>query len=355
VLESSNKIIQISKYQDLSETLKGIITKHGMDIADDYSNLHSIDMIKKGIGQTGNTSFMRSELVRFIRETGFPFLFIMDYKIDTGVGKQLDPDGMKLLRTLLISCIILARGAGFEKLRGNFLLLAEKNDLARARQIESDPLRILKILSTSDKIVNSFINELKSNSYHFNQLFYIRAMSTESSVNDIHVVMDTMIKAIYARKHLKRLKETKASINTGDYEAAKVLYRLDDKKVYIDGEIKTVKSGSMNQLESNQFYVMGHWVNKTLIETADKVIIAVRKGLGTEKVFAGDDAIIINLTDKCIVDSTLTPSLIQILTKDLGSFSNITINITESNNAVLSQAKGYNLLKKSLHLIREHQ
>jgi len=322
-----------------------------MDIADDYSSLHSIDRIKEAIGQTGNTSFMRSELVRFIREAGFPFLFIMDYRIDTGVEKTLDPDRMKLLRTLLISCIILARGAGFEKLRGNFLLLAEKEDLARARQIESDPLRILKILSTSDKIVNSFIEELKGDRHRFNQLFFIRALNTGSSVNDIHVIMEAMIKAIQARKHLSRTKETKAVINSGEYEAAKVLYRLDDEKVYIDGEIKSVKSGSMNQLERNQFYLTGHWVNKNLIETTNKVIHAVRNGLGREKTFSENEAIIINLTDKCVVDSTLTPSLIQLLTIDLGSFSNITINVTESNNAVLSQAKGYNLLKKSLHLI----
>jgi hypothetical protein len=176
-------------------------------------------------------------------------------------------------------------------------------------------------------------------------------MNTGSTANEIHVVMETMIKAIHARKNLSRTKETKAVINSGEYEAAKVLYRFDDEKVYIDGQVKKVQNGSMNQLESNQFYLTGHWVNKNLVETTDKIINAIRKGLGGEKTFAENDAIIINLTDKCVVDSTLTPSLIQLLTMDLGSYTNITINISESNNEVLSQARGYSLLKKSLHLI----
>ncbi len=96
---------------------------------------------------------------------------------------------------------------------------------------------------------------------------------------------------------------------------------------------------------------MGPWVNKTLVKVSDKIIFAVSRGLAGEKTFSPEEEIILDMTGRCSVDATTTPSLAQVLSGALSGFR-ITVLMNEKNNALLSEAKGYSLIRKSLKILQ---
>ncbi len=201
-VNSSRKIILISDNSRIAMPIKAAISPFALEIDEEFLNLHSLSLMRKAIHSTKSTNFIRSELLRFIKQNGFPFLAIIDYKIDTGLEAEADPDHMKILRTLLISYIILSKGNGFENLKANIILLGTNSQKQEITKIEANPQIILGLLATKDEFINNLITDLKSDIKKFSRLFSIKGLNTEIRNDEISMKLTGYIQAIKERENL---------------------------------------------------------------------------------------------------------------------------------------------------------
>ncbi len=352
-ISTINKALLISENKRIAVSLRGVLGKNGIDIETGFLNLHSLPMIRKIIAKNRNTAFIRSDFSRYLREVGNPFMIIIDGEIDLLTGGDTGPDAMKLLRTFLISYVILSRGKGFEQLKGSFVILNGTQQMPAAIQMENHPQVVLGMLATKDAIVNSFINDLKNNIARYHNLFLLKTLNIELPMGEMTEKMNRIIKSI--REHERRGevpqedRSATALMEKGDFSAAKVIYRIDDSRVFVDGDIHDLSTldGVPADLRVREFYIIGHWTGKTLLEVSNKITGAVVRGIATHKFELSDD-IVINLDDGCVIDGATVTSIAQILVKDLSAYRNIRVHATEENRRIMENSTGFSLIRQYL-------
>lgn len=351
-MRTSRKVLLISDNKRASVSIRGALGKFGLEVESRYLNLSSIPMIKKILARTGNTAFIRTDLFRFIREEGAPFAVVIDYTAALGADLG-DTDGRKLLRTFLVSYIILSRGRGLESLRANFLLLGTPQNIGEIARIEQNPLSVLEMLTTRDSIVNSFIQDLRADRKRFMGNFLIRGLNTDMPGGDIVDTVGRFVQSVNDRARLASSEAAPAVGTSREGPAARLLYRIDERRVWVDGEILGVDSGpEYVVLRAGEFYLDGYYTNRNLREVDGKLKNAIGRGIATLK-FDADTPIVINMQEGCVTDASTAASLAQTLVHDLGGFVNIRVSVSGENRKILEKSTGYNLLREYLRFAQE--
>ena len=341
--EESRKVLLITDNKRIETPIKQALNKHGLNIATSYLNLYSLSVIRKAIASTGKTAFMRTALMRFIKENGFPYAVIIDSTITTGQDTSIASDELKILKTLLISYIILSRGSEFEKLQGNYIILTRGNSFDDRYKLSTTPHKILDLLKTANEGVNRIIDTLKNDQKSFNSLFFIKLLDSESSSDEITMFMDNYINGIEVKKKLSGTDKITAFEDNDN--PARVVFKINDETVFNDGEIIPVESNRDTPINDNEFYIIGPWSNKTHREVSDKLAVAIIKGLADRKRFKKEEPITINLDDRCTVDGTTAASLAQVLIKKLNDYKKITVCVSARNDEILKKAQGFSMIK----------
>ena len=189
----SNKIILITEKPRVTPPIKIALNSLGLEITTDYPALSSTSVMRTGIASSGKTAFIRTALLRFIKQNGFPRAIIMDSQIDLGLGNVQDADMLKILKTFLIAYVILSRGAEFKDLHGNFILLTKGGEFEKKYGIGADPHSAMNLLSTQNPEISLFIEEYKNNRAHFDAVFSIALLDTDLSSD---LITDTVKKFI---------------------------------------------------------------------------------------------------------------------------------------------------------------
>ncbi len=191
----TNRVILISELPRIRPQLKIALGRSGFEFETEYPALTSLQIIRTAIARTAKTAFMRTELLKFIKEKGFPAAFILDDRMDLGIARELDPDGLKVLRTILIAYIILKHGRECRSIRGHIILLSKGPTFGMETGIATDPHRIMRLLSSQNPEINMFIDELKNDRDAFDNLFKITLIDTETSSDKISgAVTDALLR-----------------------------------------------------------------------------------------------------------------------------------------------------------------
>jgi len=189
----SNKVILITEIPRINTTIKLALNQVGLEIVSDYPALSSLSVMRTGISKSGKTAFIRTELLRFIKERGFPRAIIMDGMINPGSVPDVTADMFKILKTFLIAYIILNKGEQFKGLRGNIILLTKGKDFARETGLGTNPQAVIDMLTTQNPEINALIDEIKQSPELFNSVFTIHLLDTEQSSD---VLRDSIVKFI---------------------------------------------------------------------------------------------------------------------------------------------------------------
>ncbi|HOO71666.1 MAG TPA: hypothetical protein PK926_07880 [Spirochaetota bacterium] len=343
--EYSKKIIIISENNRITTPIKYALNNHGLEIETEYLNLHSLSVIRKALATTGKTAFIRTELMRFIKERGFPYAIVMDGEINLDTNHISVPDKIKMLKTFLISYIILSRGKEFENLQGNFLLLTRGSDFEKHYIPGKDPHQILSHIKTTNNVINSFIDEMNHNKQLFNSRFFIKLLDSETQSTDITLFVDTFLKGIQARQ--KRTPEgtpEQSQFNNED-RPARVVYKIDENTIFDDGTITGATSDEYKSLNVNEFYIIGSWANKTQLEVSQKIARAMLKGLADRKRFSPEEEIVFNLDGRAMTDGTTALSIAQLFIKNLTVYKKVSIVLSPKNGQILRKAQGFSMIK----------
>ncbi len=107
-MNTTNKqALLITTQTELAKIIKTILANNSIEINTQYEALSSPEVIRNAYQNTGNTVFVRKAFSRLIAEQGVPFLVVIDYRIFLTSNLHEDPDMRKILKTLLISYIIM--------------------------------------------------------------------------------------------------------------------------------------------------------------------------------------------------------------------------------------------------------
>lgn len=350
-VEMSNRVILITELPRITTTIKLALNKIGAEIITDYPAITSISVMRTGIAKSGKTAFIRTELMRFIKEKGFPRAIILDSRLHPSAVPDKDADSLKILKTFLIAYIILQKGEGYSGLHGNFILLTKGNTFNKETGLGSSPHSIMKLLSTQNPEINLFIEELKDNKERFDSLFSIHLMDTEQSSD---VISDNIVKMLVkgdrsgaaAASADVPAPEAVHEDENNAAEAAHVLYKLDEGTLYDDAEIITELTGDQLSLKEKEIYISGSWVSGNELEVAKKIATLILKGVEGKLRFSYNDVITINMDDMCVIDKNTTLSAAQLFTKNLAAYKKIKIITSPKNGELMQKSRGFPMIRE---------
>ncbi len=350
-IQVSDKVILITESNELVQPAREALEEYGLALATDQLNLHSLSIIRSQIRSSGKTSFIREELKKFIETRGYPYAIILDARIDSGLGDQKDPDRLMFFKTILFTLIVLSKSIRYKNLRSNILLLADANDLEYMKDLTRKPLTLLELFVMKDPKVNKLLHEYKKDLYSFSSRFTVDCMDRSPQPGEFIEELKRRLTALKNRENLDRIKSAGSSLDSTNYEAARVIYRLDENRVYVDGTLEPGGSPEYEKFFPGAFYVQGSWTNRTHLEVSKKLTRAITGGLSGERDFTPHERIDIHLDDESRVDGATPMSMAGLLSKELKQYPEIRFHAKRDNYLVLSKSPGFSLIKKNV--IRE--
>lgn len=347
---ASKKAIVITENKRALMGVRNSFVKRNIEIESRFLNLTSLSIIRRVVANVKNTSPIRTELFKFIREIGIPYSIVIDYEIDLKLDTTLDPDRKKLLRTLLISHIILSRGKGFELLRGNFLILVEDREFESIKHYEDMPIRILDLLKTKNEVVNTFIKELRENPVTFNRIFYFKVINVGAPPDVFQEEMNEYLNKVEERfKQGVLLKgKNQAPVLNDTADAGNVVFRVDQEYVFVDGEEQKLSDNPDYQnIPINEIHIIGSWTSRNKLEVGKK-LNAMILNLENRELIKSGNKIVLAVGEKCVVDGSTASSLAQLMIQDLKNYSNIKLKVNERSIKILENSKGFSMIREFL-------
>jgi len=346
----SNKVILVTEVPRINTTIKLALNQVGLEIVGDYPALSSLSVMRTGISKSGKTAFIRTELLRFIKERGFPRAIIMDSMINPVSVPDITADMFKILKTFLIAYIILRKGEQFSGLKGNFILLTKGKDFNKETGIGTNPQIVIDMLTTQNPEINALIEEMKDRDI-FNSAFTISLLDTEQSSD---VLRDSIVKFITRTEkgtdsgavlHEEMHDDADDPGNSADPDPAHILCRIDAETVYDDGEIITELTEEHISLNEKEIYVTGSWVSSNELDVAKKIASLILKGVEGKLRFSFNDEIKVNLDNRCIMDKNTTLSMAQLFTKNLAAYKKIKIRAGVKNSELMQKSRGFPMIR----------
>jgi hypothetical protein len=350
--------IVITSYKEIMPAIRAALDKHSIDIVSSYDSLHSISVIKKAIAQTGNTVFLRKAFSRFVNEWGPPELLILDEKTSLGPTSASKEDTSKILRTFIISFIIMQKTYE-EKAHAHIVLIQTGNGKSAAESYEADPITILNILNSQNDTVNNIIAELKRQPDMFNTLFAFKAVSKKLPHDAIEGEISEFIerRASPSRGMSIATGEDGATMasssalrdaNIIERDRCDIVVRTDRSTVWINGREIPIESGSpYSNLSVFEIYAIGSWTARNQSEVADHINRTIRQ----RRLDTTDNApsgLTLNLI-RCEIEPAIITSLIEMVTRDKSRSRGIKISLNFKNATILENSPGYIMIRNSIN------
>ncbi len=329
------------------------IEKNSLTPADNKSPLGSYEYIKKRTAESGDLSFIKNDIIAYIKQKILPFLFIVDLRIHTGHN-----DTLKVLKNILVTYIILSKSEYSKDILLNIAILAGSDDFKKLDSVIRNPSLVLNILKTGDDKINKIIDDFKVNNEHFNNFFTITVIEKSNDLFKTEANINLFINKIKLKHKLRdklytKSRKPESGIDNKKTEPALILYS-NGSDIYIDGE----NSGNHDPeqhgpINPGELYIQGPFTGYNRLETVTMLKKVIKNGLNGELKFAKDDDIYINLSADCRIDATIPVTLAQLLIKDLPDYKKIKIKINKENRTIMEGSQGYSMLKKYIIFTNE--
>ncbi len=351
--------IVITSYKEIMPAIRAALDKYSIDIVSSYDSLHSISVIKKAIAQTGNTVFLRKAFSRFVNEWGSPELLILDEKADLETASASKQDTSKLLRTFIISFIIMQKTCG-ERAPANIVLIQAGNEKSEAKSYEADPIKILNILNSQNDTVNNIIAELKKQPDMFNTLFAFKAVSKKLPHDAIEGEISEFIERRAAQSSGMNTATGEDSSTTTSSASLKdddttierdrcdVVMRTDRSTVWINGRESPIESGNpYSNLSLFEIYAIGSWTASNQKEIADHIKRTIKQ-LRIDTTDNAPSGLTLNLI-RCEIEPAIITSLIEMATRDKSRSRGIKISLSFKNATLLENSPGYIIIRDNIN------
>jgi len=343
------KSIIILQDKRFAQHIKVLLHKKKKGVLSTYPLLTDIDSIRNELFITKNTSNIRVSLGQFIKEHGFPYLFIMDYMIDFGLKEEEDPDKRKLLRTVLIAFTVLANAKGYSNALANIVLVAGKKKSPIVSVYIKNPSILLKQLHTNDERVNSFIksflthNEKLINFFNLSSLVQPEEGHYANALQQLEKITDDIDKKIASKKK-PQTPGTTTEMITDDLDPADVICRATMEKIFVNGEMRTISEGEKNRYREKNISLEGALTVKTITAVKER-LLTLFQAMSKINPFKKDERIFIHVPDSSLIDGSFASSMGTFLSSALPEYKGISLDVGAENSKKLRKSNGYFAVK----------
>ncbi|MBU1077999.1 MAG: hypothetical protein KKH98_11945 [Spirochaetes bacterium] len=349
---AEKKCILLTKHKRLHTALSQAIKQKRLQCETEISSLSNIDHIARMIKLTKNTSFLRDAYSEFLKQNNStPLCVILDYRIDFGLPIQMDPDQMKLVRTFLISSLIVNDMTDLEYNLTNMIFVGSPVHLKHFEKYKSEPESIFKGIETDTQKLNLLLEKIRNNREEARKYFYFDYLIIDER-NDVFPAvkkLEEIIETIHINKQkLINKEKTKhqTEIISGQYDAAKVLYKLSAFRLYLEGKIYNIENNpKFDKYEENIIYIIGHYVHNNCNEVNKKIEKFIIEYLPKLRKLSLDTDINISLNSHTIIDGGVTHGLNILLSTKLKDFKNIRLITSPVNYSKMERSPGFIFLK----------
>ncbi|MDD5067743.1 MAG: hypothetical protein PHF84_11925 [bacterium] len=351
-METNNKFILLTANKRLFQALSQAIRSKKLDLETDLPPLCDIDYIRKILVRTKNTSFIREAYSNFIKKyNGTPLGIIIDYKIDLNLDPELDPDKMKLLKTLLISGVILSNMTNLNYTFTNLICIGSPDSLNQFKVFKDKPFLLYKWMKTSNPQINRLLEnkvlypEKTIETFSFDYILIDEKNDIISASKKLELIIDHIVsrKQSYINREMTK---NQTEILKGDFEPAKLIFKISSHRAYMDGKIYDVENNpKFKAFEESMIYIIGHYVNSTLTVVNEKIKKFLLEDLPKIRKIDQDTEINIILNDEAVIDGSTTPSLNIFFSITLRDYKNIHLIPSPQNFGKMEKSPGFISLK----------
>lgn len=345
----SNKAMFLSENETLIRLIKDVIPEINIDEYSGDSSLSSLASLKNGAKNEGNLSFLKKDILSVIQQEGYPFIIVMDMKIYSGL--DTDHDNVKVIKTLLLSYIIIMQSEQYKNISCNVLILMSKDEYEHFKITHKQPQNFLSILKTNDERLNNIIHEYTVNSDKYKKNFNILLTDAEqepSLIKSEFILFTNMIKAKEKLRN-KLVQEKPVSQSAPKIDAAHPadLVLRSGKICFKNGDAPCEYDDGLN-LDEKEIYILGNFTSYTRLDVIDRLLRLIRTGFGNEINFKKGDPLVICIPDRSVIDSTTPITLAQLLSKELLEYKNIRIKTSAEHFKTMQQSKGFSMIQRNI-------
>ncbi len=354
----SDKVILLTDNKRLYQALQPEIKKKNLTIENSIKDISDLNYIKSLINITKSTKFIREGFSKFIKENkSTPFATIIDYRINIDKDNPRAKATFPLCRTFLITAAILDKMPDLEYNKYNFILIGYPTDLKIFEIFHSYPHMIFKNLIKILPNLSKILNKYAENPEYTQSLFYFDYLIIDNVNNDITPALTKFEKIInklnekkIKEKNMERAKD-QTPLMQGNFEPAKIMYKISNARVYIDGKIYNIENNpKFNKYKENIIYIVGHFVNTTVKDVSQKLEKFIINDLPKIKKVTPDMPLYISVNSHTIVDGATAPNLSVFLGTKLSQFKNIKILTSKDNLSKFEKSPGFITLKKYIQI-----
>jgi hypothetical protein len=294
-------------------------------------------------------SFFQPDFFAYVQRVGVPSCMVIQMVSDLSLPKEIDPEKLLHLNTLMLSFVRLSMNQQYAAVRANIMIVVGRADSARAEAYERDHSLFFKGMQTGNEQLDARIEMLKKDKAAFSRLFLIRFQKIEDLIKSSELMIKGFYIQIQTRQTLENKLKAYASpvISTQNEAPARVIYRIDAGTVYVDGE-----AGSADEyaaLEAGQFHIVGALTTRNLRDVMDRIKTLVLTGAAGKK-FVPDDEIVVTMLADCAIDATAATGLAQLFVSGLARFKKKKIIVSTVNDGILRKSQGYGMIKEFIRI-----
>jgi hypothetical protein len=343
------KSIILTRDKRMENFIKNLLRSRKKSFETSIPLLTDMDAIKEDIHKVGTTVNVRGEFAYFIKNYGFPYMFLMDYQVDFSLPLQNDPDKRKLLRTFLLAYVLLAYGKGFENAVANIVFIVDKSNFSTVTQFVKNPAVLLEQIHTKDDRINAIIDSYAQNkdrAREFFRLSYIfrpeggKYAAEMDRLEKIMEIFDQNIASFEEEETRPVRKEPVTEMIPDDLKPADVICRATLAKIIVNGESRDIREEEKNSYVEKNIHISGAVTQRTLPEVKNR-IFSTFNVMAKLNPFKKDERIFIKLPDASTVDGAFAISMGSFLVKELGEYGGISIDIGKDNLEKLKKSEGY--------------
>ena len=294
-------------------------------------------------------SFFQHDFFAYVQRTGVPSCIVIQLVSDLSLPKEIDPEKLLHLHTLMLSFVRLSMNPQFAAVRANIMIVVGRADASRSDAYERDHSLFFKGMATGNEQLDARIEMLRKDKAAFARLFLIRFQKVEDLIKSSELMIKGFYVQIQTRQTLENKLKAYASpvISTQNEAPARLIYRIDAQTVYVDGEAGS--SEEYAQLASGQFHIVGSLTTRNLRDVMDRIKTQVLAGVAAKK-FIPDDEIVVTMLAECTIDATAATGLAQLYVSGLARFKKKKIIVSTVNDGILRKSQGYGMIKEFIRI-----
>jgi len=345
MVKCSDKVIVISKKETVGAAIKSFIEANNLEEETFRKDISTTQYMEEIIKQNNSLAWLKKFVLQYIQSKGYPLMTIIDLRLKTGL--EGDVDGLKFLKTFLLSFILIIQIDSLKDAFCNLFILADDSDYKALKESAKEPRFFFGNLRTNDEKMNSIIEKIKSDQSVYNKNFNIFISNSDSNPAIIRSELLTFLNMVKAKEKLRNKISSPAkepSPENSAADAADVIYRFND-HIYINGNV--TKEYPV-ELKKDEIYINGNFTSFTRLEVTKRLINLVTKGPQTGYALNKKNDLIINITENSKVDITTPVALAQLISNELREFKSVRIYVPANLISVMEKSKAYNMIQKNI-------